>query len=160
MIFMLLAVAGCAERYVYQGSLEALNSTGNEKEFVVYWEKTEMWFYDKKPERITLLTECSANAVIYEDTENDGILFLKRPNDEGITREVADGEACGRVLGVENTKGLDVGELSVEIYCGPVVDNFVIGDINYLKARAEPYVINIIKGPPPAPKRPLCRGRE
>ncbi len=160
MIFMLLAVAGCVDRYVYQGSLEALDSTDNEKKFVVYWEKTEMWLYDKKPERITLLTECSTNAVAYEDTENDGILFLKRTNDEGITREVANGEACGRVLGVKSTRDIDVGELSLEIYCGPVVDGFTIGDVNYLKASAEPYIINITKGPPPAPKRPLCRGKE
>lgn len=141
-----LAASGCAQ-YTYFGSLQAKDSAGKDREVVVYWTKTErkLWF-DTAAGGVRLLTECSTNAVDYEE-KPQGIVFLRRPADVGVGRSIALGAACGRILTAPRVADLGEGTLELTMHCRPdTTDDFSIPALRqYLQARDTPYRFQIHK---------------
>ena len=154
-IILILLLSGCAKTYYYTAEIEALNSSGEQKQFVLWWEKTEGRFiYDRGPERAAILTECSSKNLAFENISGLGIIYRKKPTDRGVTRDVNNYEACGKITSAERLEDLSTGVVYVEIYCRPSR-----GD--YLKAKDGFYVFEVQrykeKETMSAPGRPDCR---
>lgn len=163
-IVVLLAVLqGCAQ-YTYFGRMEAQDSANQEREIVVYWTKTEraVWF-DTVSGGVRVLTECSTNAIDYEE-KPEGIVFLRRPGDVPVGREIALNAPCGSVLGATRVEALGTGPLELTMHCRPDTSNeFAIAPVvSYLQAREAPYRFRIERArsdeiPGGAPKPRVCR---
>ena len=163
-IVVLLAVLqGCAQ-YTYFGRMEAQDSASREREIVVYWTKTErMLWFDTVSGGVRVLTECSTNAIDYEE-KPEGIVFLRRPGDVPVGREIALNAPCGSVLGATRVEALGTGTLDLTMHCRPDTSNefAITALVNYVQAREAPYRFRIVKAksdeiPGGAPKPRVCR---
>ena len=163
LIFLLIIfLSGCGTTYVYYGILEGENSVEVEREHLIYWRKTErpLWF-DECDGSIRLLTECSYETILFDETEG-GIIFRCPPNHIGVTRTVSEGEPCGEILNAKKISDLNEGKLMFEIYCTYDYDEFTTGDHSYLKAQDKIYEVDIVRKKNSefeggAPERPECR---
>ena len=160
---VLAALQGCAQ-YTYFGRIEARDSSNHEREIVVYWTKTErlLWF-DTASGGVRMLTECSTNTIDYEE-KPQGIVFLRRPEDVPVGREIPLNEPCGSVLGATRVEALIAAPLELTVHCRPDVSNeFAIATSrNYPLAREAPYRFPIEKVksetmPGGAPRPRACR---
>lgn len=158
-----LMVIGCTT-YIYQGKIQATDSTGKNRQFVVFWNKTSrtLWF-DSTAGSVSLLTECSANTVEFDEQPN-GIFFRKRPSDVMAVPVILPKDVCGEIFDKKRIRDLKEGYLPLSIYCKPTTKNeFALQSaISYLKASENPYIFPItrIKTEDLAndtPKRPPCR---
>jgi hypothetical protein len=139
-------LSGCAQ-YTYFGRMQAKDSADKDREFVVYWTKTErkLWF-DTAAGGVRLLTECSTNVVDYEE-KPQGIVFLRRPSDVGVGETIALGEPCGSIVGGKHVADLTDGPLELTVHCRPdTTDDFAVSGVReYLRAREAPYQFDIQK---------------
>src|SRR3989344_4398157 len=159
LILLPLALAGCTQ-YIYQGQIRAPDSLVQERDHLLYWNRTHriLWF-DSAAGSLTLLSECSSNTVQYDEQE-DGIIFRKRPSDKLVAPYT--GNECGKMIGQTRIKDIEEGQLNLTMHCEPEVDEFTVGGDSYLKARAEPYAFPVTKRVTKdllkdTPKRPPCR---
>ena len=162
MFLLIVFLAGCGTTYVYHGSLIGENSVGEEREFLIYWKKTErpLW-YDECDGSIRLLTGCSLERINFDEGE-DGIIFERLPRHIGVTHDVKVGEPCGEILNAKEVSELKERKLRLKIYCMCDTGGFITGDRSFLKARDEAYEFDIIrekssnpkfvKGAPPPPE--------
>ena len=160
--FLLIAVFTGCNQYVYYGIIESDDCSGEMRNHLIYWTKTErlLWF-DECSGSIRLLTECSLETIAFDETEN-GIIFRCTANHKGVTHPVDLGEFCGKIIGVKKIDELSEGVLLLEVYCEYDGDDFTIGNHSYLKAQDEPYEFNVIRKKSSefengVPKRPECR---
>lgn len=155
----LALLGGCASSYVYSGTFDARDSFGNDRQFQVYWRKTEYAFlYGVANDPITLRTECSLNTVLFEDSD-DGIVFRRRPTDQPAIDPPSggDGPICGRVIGVDRIKDIPDGAeaLSIETWCRPASNRPLRA---YIQAREDPCVVDISRVETDEyPQPPDCR---
>lgn len=154
---MLVVTAGCGapEIYNFAGHLMAEDSVGEEREHVIYWNRTD-WQAgrDNAAGSIILLSECSTIAIPF-DERDDGIIFRMRASDRRVIG--SGGAECGRVRGFKRIDEISEGELQLTVACEPEVDEFNAGGSDrYLKARVEPYRFRVVRVKE-VPKRPECR---
>lgn len=161
-LFLVVAVfTGCTQ-YVYYGVIESEDCSGEMRNHLVYWTKTErLFWFDECSGSIRLLTECSLETVAFDETEK-GIIFRCTSNHKGVIHPVEIGESCGKILGVRKISEIGGGLLLLEIYCEYNPDEFTIGNHSYLKAKDQAYEFMIIKKKSSVfedgvPKRPECR---
>ncbi len=146
-LVLLLGAAGCGTQYVYHDTITAQSSIGEDRDFLVWWSRTErrLWF-DGVQGSIRLLTECSPNSVNFDEQES-GIVFELRPGfDEAALDDViGPGGACGTILDAKQIKELGEGTLRLTIRCRPLVDDegFSTAPNPYLAGAEEPYVFQI-----------------
>ncbi len=162
MFLLIVFLAGCGTTYVYYGTIEDENSVGEERTHLIYWKKTErpLW-YDECDGSIRLLTECSYETILFDETV-DGIIFRCPPNHIGVTDTVEIGEPCGEILNMKKISELTEGKLLLKIYCTYDYGDFTVGDHSYLKAQDEAYEFDIIRKKSSefkggAPLRPECK---
>lgn len=142
-LIALTLLGGCTS-YLYTGSFDAKDSFGNDREFQVYWRKTEYaLIYGVAHDPISLCTEGSLNTVLFEDTDQ-GIVFRKREPDRFADQPVLSGgqEICGRVLDADQIEDIEDGadSLSMEIWCRPASNR---SHRAYLQAVDGPYLVDI-----------------
>lgn len=162
LVLLAVLLSGCTT-YVFQGTIEAPDSSGTERQHLVYWSKTERPAgFDTVSGGIRVLTECSTNTMVFAERE-DAIVFRRRPNDRGVGTDVPLGGPCGQVLDAERIRDLDEGVLRLTVHCEPVGDEFSVGNQAYLQAQEQPYRFPISRKKvddleEDTPERPACRG--
>lgn len=151
-------LAGCTT-YHYVGRMEATDSSGNMRQFVLYWRMTEYAaIYGDNEGAISLLTQCSFNNVLFKERDG-GILFVRRRDEDdfiGEPQHAAGDEICGRVEGADKIEDISegTGALSIKIWCRPRSNSPLRP---YLLARDESYVFDIVREKTDeAPKKPFC----
>ena len=151
-------LAGCTT-YHYSGRVEASDSSGNMREFLLYWRKTEYAFiYGVNEGPVSLITQCSLNNVLFEEREG-GIVFRHRPDEDRFVngpRHAANDTICGLVEGARNIENLNAGAgaVTIRIWCRPESNRSIRA---YLMPRDEPYVFDIVREKTDeAPKKPDC----
>lgn len=151
-------LAGCSS-YVYSGTFEALDSFGNDREFQVYWQRTDYAFvYGVANGPVSLRTECSLNTVLFEDSD-DGVVFRRRENDQAMSvRPPGESDAlCGRVIGVDEISDIEDGAGTLELasWCRPMSNRPARA---YLQGRDDPYIVDITRvKSDEVPEPPTCR---
>jgi hypothetical protein len=151
--FLLLAVSlwltsGCTN-VLYQGEVDAQDSYGKERHFVLYWTKTDPLLGQAKAGPAVLLIECSPFTRIEFDDQPEGIVFRGMPGFDRLLEQAAVPERdpiCGKVINYTTLREAHAGPLAVAIYCQPVPgDSFAIQPRNYLAAQAEPYSFPVVE---------------
>lgn len=169
LLVALLLLPGCAQNYVYSGTLDAEDSKGKVRQHLLYWNKTErpIWF-DTTEGSVRMLPQCSANTLAYDERPS-GIVFRARPTDKktiGAVEPVLQERVCGNVLGAGQIKDLPEGKVEVTVFCEDTPQDDLDRPKPYLKARTQPYEFIVSKRVVPnfsdeanTPKRPRCEGR-
>lgn len=140
---LVILLQACGTSYIYQGNIEAKDSLNNDRKFTLYWSKTKypLWF-GTQTGPVNLLTECSTNTVNFDETER-GIIFRRRPNDEGVYGNVALNDPCGQIIGADTVKSIELGDIRITINCKPLMDDWSATNTAYLMARQDPYQFRI-----------------
>lgn len=161
-----LGAQGCAT-YMYHGSIDAMDSAGKERHFILYWSKTDGLLWPAKAGPASLLTECGNPVIFVERPE--GIVFRGTPGQDapvGTPATMTQPEIpCGSFIGETKFVAFDEGPVMLRISCEPVTDEFAVQPRRYLQARPEPYRFDIISTKewslfgkdPVAPDPPSCR---
>jgi hypothetical protein len=161
-------LAGCAQRFVYSGSIDAADSTGVVQPYVIYWTKTDrpLWF-DTSDGSVHILP-CNPNVLDYDERPS-GIVFRGRASDKPVIGSAAAAlseRICGRVLGPTRVADLGVGVVKVTVWCEDAPQDELDRPKPYLRARAEPYEFPVSRrevsdfsAPGSVPLRPTCRAR-
>lgn len=155
-------LAGCAHHYVYSGTLEAQDSQENDRQFLLYWNRTErlVWF-DESEGSVRVLPQCSLNVMPY-DERPEGIIFRVRESDKKVIEAEQDKNQCGKILNAKQVTDLAEGPLSLTVLCTDSPPDEFSRPKPYLKARPEPYEFIIARREVPdfseIPKRPPCKG--
>lgn len=155
-----LLLSGCAHNYVYSGTLEAQDSQGKDRQFLLYWHKTArpVWF-DTSEGTVRVLPQCSPNVMPY-DERPDGIIFRTRESDKKVINPEQDKHVCGRILNWTRVADLTEDSLSLTVLCTDSPPDDLNQPKPYLKARPEPYEFTIFRKEVPdfteVPKRPRC----
>ncbi len=165
LLVLSLAAQGCAN-YMYQGRFDALDSDGRQREFVLYWSKTDGVLWPAKAGPAVLLTECGIPVTF--DQQPEGIVFRGSPGqdapvdtDEGSAGQVI---SCGAFIGATQLKTIEDGPVLILIKCKPLTGDFAVQPRRYLQARPEPYRIEVTSTKtwslfgrtPQAPEVPPC----
>src|SRR4051812_29452591 len=69
--------AGCTN-HLYQGEMIALDAYGRERQFIMYWTRTDPLLGMPKASPAVLLTECSPNGIEFSE-EPEGVVFRGVP---------------------------------------------------------------------------------
>jgi hypothetical protein len=155
-----LLLSGCAHNYVYTGTLAAEDSQGKQRQFLLYWNRTErpIWF-DTAEGTVRVLPQCSLNVMPY-DERPEGIIFRARDTDKKVIDPERDQQVCGRILSGNVVTDLPDDSLSLTVLCADSPVDELNQPKPYLKARPEPYTFNISRLEVPdftaIPKRPQC----
>ena len=161
LIIFLVFITGCTT-YVYYGGIESEDSSGEMRNHLIYWTKSDrMLWFGECSEVIRLLTECSYETVVFKETE-DGIIFPPDPNYKKVIYQEDASKPYGQVLDVSKVSELTEGTLRLVIYCEYDSTEFTVGNHHTLKAREEPYEFDIIRKRSSefvhgVPERPDCR---
>lgn len=161
-----LGAQGCAT-YMYQGSMDAMDSAGQERQFILYWPKTDGLLWPAKAGPASLLTECGNPVMFVERPE--GIVFRGTPGQDapatGPATMTGPEIPCGSFVGADRFVHIEDGPVLLLISCEPVTDEFSTQPRRYLKTRPDPYRIEITSTKewslfgknPVAPDPPPCR---
>ncbi len=139
--------AGCTN-LLYQGELTALDSSGNERHFILYWTKSDPLVGAAKAGPAILLTECSPFTRISFDEQPDGLIFRGAPGEDrlpGDNPSIVTDLTCGKVATYSRWVDAREGALSLAILCQPINSDFQLQPRNYLKARGESYTFSIVQ---------------
>jgi len=143
MALCLSLLAGCTTT-VYQGSIRAPDSNGQQRQVVLYWTMTEPLVGGAKADIANLLTECGS-LVVFENT-GQSVVFRGEPGrDKPLSGEPADSNMfeCGRFVDTRDLKEVAAGSVALTIQCDPVSDDFSVTSRSYLKASNQPYRFTI-----------------
>jgi hypothetical protein len=144
LLLLITIFVGCTT-YVYYGGIEAEDSSGEMRNHLLYWTKTErMLWFDECSEIIRLLTECSNETVIFKETE-DGIVFPSNPYYKKVIYHADMLEPYGKILDVKKVSELTEDKLRLVIYCEYDSTEFTTGNHHILKAKEEPYEFDIMR---------------
>ena len=167
----LLAAAsllGCAQHFVYSGTIDAADSTGVVQPYTLYWTKTDrpLWF-DTADGSVHVLP-CSPNVLDYDERVS-GIVFRARPSDKqmvGDTAAALSERICGKVQGATRIADLGEGVVEITVWCEDAPQDELDRPKPYLSARVEPYdfpvsrrAVENFSDPGNVPLRPTCRAR-
>jgi len=139
-------LAGCTNA-LYQGELTALDAGGEQRDFVLYWTRTDPLIGKTKAGPAVLLTACSPTRIDFTQ-QAEGIIFRGMPGFDrlpGAEGTVADGTVCGAFLSSAPLIDLGAGPLPVRVDCEPVSDEFSIRPRNYPAVRPEPYLFHVVE---------------
>lgn len=154
-------LAGCAHHYVYSGTLTAQDSQATDRQFLLYWNRTErpVWF-DESEGSVRVLPQCSLNVMNY-DERPEGIVFRARESDKKVIEPDRDQHLCGRILNAKQVTDLTEGPLSLTVLCTDSPPDELSRPKPYLKARPEPYEFIIsrreVRDFSEIPVRPPCK---
>jgi len=146
LVICLGILSGCTN-YMYQGQLSASDAYGQERQFILYWPKTEQLLGTTNAGPAILLTECSTTRIDFSD-QPQGIIFR---GEQGMDRlpgsdaAVSDDQVCGKFLSYDKLADVPPGDLALQVDCEPIPDDFAAFPRDYLKARAEPYVFPVVE---------------
>lgn len=160
LLLVTLILSGCAQRYVYFGTLEAPDSVGNASQHLIYWNKTTrpLW-YDSQEGSVRILPGCSLNTLSYDEQPN-GIIFRARDRDKHVQESLPDKHVCGRILNANRIVDLPEGDIGVTVFCQDAPQDDLDSPQPYLKAREQPYKFPVSRQEVPdfseIPKRPPC----
>lgn len=140
-----LLISGCANT-LYQGDFQATDTAGKERNFILYWTKTDPLIGKSKAGPAVLLTECSPARIHFSDSK-EGILFRGEPGADrlqGQDQTVGQDEVCGKIEKFQALKEIPEGTIALRMFCEPLpADEFAVQPRNYLAPRSEPYSIAI-----------------
>ena len=159
-ILWTLLLTGCAQNYIYSGILEAEDSRGKNRQFLLYWNKTErpVWFNTSEG-TVRVLPQCSMSVMPY-DERPEGIIFRARESDKKVIDPEQDTHVCGRILSGNLVEDLPEQSLSLTVLCADVPPDDLSQPKPYLKARREPYEFTVsrkeVSNFTEIPKRPHC----
>ncbi len=133
LLILLFFTNGCAH-YWYFGTKQALDSAGESRQVLAYWNRTErIFWFDTVAGAVRVKTQCGSTVAFEEKA--DGIIFRAGPGDQGTGgRTVPIGGMCGRILDAAKVGDLKEGELRLEIQCEPKISDFSLPSVHYLKA--------------------------
>ena len=149
--FIVIAVCGAAgcTNYLYQADLSGKDAYGKERQFVLYWTKTDPIIGEPKAGPAVLLTECSPTTRIDFSDKPEGVVFRGMPGYDRLPDgdgAVDQNTVCGRIITYSTLVDAQAGQLSLQMICMPVQDNeFALQPRNYLAARPEPYVFPVME---------------
>ena len=162
------ALAGCAQHFVYSGTIDAADSTGVVQPYVLYWTKTDrpLWF-DTADGSVHVLP-CNPNVLNYDERPT-GIVFRARPSDKqrvGDAAAALSERICGKVEGATRIADLGEGVVEITVWCEDAPQDELDRPKPYLGARAEPYAFPISRREVSdfseagsVPVRPACSAR-
>ena len=165
-MLLVASVSGCAN-HVFQGTTSALDSQGEERQVVLYWTKTDPLLGKAKAGPASLLTQCGV-PITFVEREN-GIVFRGIPGQDHITvgEGVDDPDMiCGRLNGPAKFTSIEDGNISVNVFCVPVINEFSEAKRrSHIASREEPYQFSITSttkrslfgGLPPVPEPFECQ---
>lgn len=156
-----LTLAGCATRY-YAGEFTALDSRGEEQQFLVEWKKTDAWLWGDKADPVALHMLGGVRVVMFNDRKGvplaacvpalgKAILFCGEPNKDLLPdgTRLPEPSTCGWLATDDGAERIvDLGnELEVTIQCRARRPAQVIAGVpiisDYLAARDQPYDIQV-----------------
>jgi hypothetical protein len=171
LLALVLCLLPACTNILYQGELTARDAYGKERNFILYWTRTDPLIGQSKAGPAILLTECSPLTRIDFSEQAEGIVFRGMPGYDRLAGQNGATDSniiCGKVANFARWTDAAEGALSVAILCEPVSDEFAQAPRNYLAARSEPYLFSVIEkvkkwsllgetlaGPQP----PECRSR-
>jgi len=144
--FLTVSLTGCINS-LYQAETAALDTAGNERNFILYWTNTEPWIGTSKAGPAVLLTECSSARPAFVNTD-DGIIFFglmgydQLPDQSGLNSGRL---LCGKIENYTHLREIRAGSISVTMRCKPTADDFSVGNKTYLAPRPEPYVLKVLE---------------
>jgi hypothetical protein len=146
-LLFILTLSGCTN-YLYQGELSGMDAYDKPNRFTLYWPKTEPLIGRDKAGPAILMTDCSTTRIDFSD-QPEGIVFRGEPDRDrlaGATTTVTQNQICGKFIGPLKLAEVQAGALAVAINCEPMpADEFAAQPRNYPKAKAEPYIFQIVE---------------
>lgn len=159
-----LVLAGCGTQY-FGGEFTARNSRGEEKEFLVGWKKTNIWFWEEqKSDPVAMYMESGARVVMFEDRKDApreackpapgrAILFCGETGKDLFANgtPLTEQSTCGWLATEDRAeKIVDIrNKLLVTMRCRPRRATQMIAgvqlDSDYLAAQDQPYTITVRK---------------
>ena len=151
MFFVILFTAPGCTNYLYSGKLDAIDSYGQNRKFVLSWTKMDPFLGSPKAGPATLRTEVQCSRTLSFDEKPNGIFFLGEPGRDidaiHNTPVSSQDHICGKFLKQSKFVDIQGGSLSLTVSCNPVkeVNEFSVhpGNQGYLKARTDPYTFDI-----------------
>jgi len=142
--FLTASMTGCVNS-LYQAETAELDTAGNERNFTLYWTKTEPWIGTSKAGPAVLLTECSSARPAFVNTDNGIVFFGSRGFDQLPDQsEMNSGRLlCGKIENYTHLREIPAGSITVTMRCSPVADDFSVGSRTYLAPRPAPYVLKV-----------------
>jgi len=141
--FLLISITlqGCANS-LFQGEIVALDSGGQERQFVLYWTKTEPIVGEPKAGPAVLLTQCGVPVTFVEQPV--GIVFRGVPGQDRLANQdmLPESQICGRFVGETTFIDIDVDTLSITMLCEPVTSDFSVNRA-YLTASSDHYQFQV-----------------
>lgn len=127
----LVLLSSCSS-YTYYARTKRPDARGTEREVLAYWRVTKRAFwYDESSEGVVVKTACSPSIMDFE--ERPGGIVLRSDQSWVGARDEAGQAICGRVVGVEHVKDIDVGQsITVELWCTPAQDDEFAAPFPYL----------------------------
>ncbi|TQV87278.1 hypothetical protein [Aliikangiella coralliicola] len=119
---LVLLLSGCTH-YLYQGDFSANDAFGKERQYRLYWTKTDKFLFGSSAGPLVLDITCDAPKTF---EENEQGIFLRLPKDEFEGSEVADPTAyyCGEVKNLQKLDSYSSGPIQFSISCKPIVDEW------------------------------------
>lgn len=139
-----VSLAGCTNT-LYQAETAGLDTGGNQRNFILYWTKTDQLLGTTKAGPAILLTECSSARPEFVNAD-EGIVFFGAQGFDRIPGEPAPGNAkfpCGKIPGFGHLRDVPAGTIQLIMSCEPVADEFAVTSRNYLAPHPQPYVLNV-----------------
>lgn len=151
-LLLLVFLSGCTTT-IYTGRFTATDSSGKEQPFVVYWNATKPFIGEKKASPVTVLP-CYPRTLQFEEQAAPvgtgaptWIVFRGEPGlDKPVASvpQLAEG-ICGRILNKPLLTELAAPELELMVTCEATADDEFGTVLPYMKARTEPYKVQIIE---------------
>lgn len=142
-----LTMSGCTN-YLYQAELAGMDAYDKPNRFTLYWPKTDPIIGRNKAGPAILMTDCSTTRIDFSD-QPEGIIFRGEEDRDrlaGATSSVMQDGICGGFVGPLKLADVHAGALAVSINCEPMpADVFAVLPRNYPKAKAEPYIFQIVE---------------
>lgn len=144
---LLILVSGCTNA-LYTGELTTLDAYDKERQFVLYWTRTDPLIGRTKAGPAILLTECSLTRIDFSDQE-EGIVFRGMPGEDrlaGMTETVSPDQVCGMITSYPALREAQSGPAEVRIDCEPMPpDEFDLRRRNYLPVSPPPHRFEMIE---------------
>ena len=168
-LIVLSVLTGCTTTTLYTGNFSAEDSKGTVQPFVLYWNASDSFIGSIKASPVALLS-CHSKTILFEEQPapttmgtQTWIVFRGDPgNDQPVLSLPQLGEGiCGRILTKNNLSELADPKIELTISCEAGQGDDFTTPTPYLKAKIEPYTIDIRAQPTKnlprdTPSRPVC----
>lgn len=145
-VLLFIGFLSSCTTYIYQGHIQALDSSQTEREVMVTWSVTKKGFFAREGDSILLLTACGTPITFTEQPDNRGIIFYAAPGTVIPSRPElvqTNKVTCGEILDYKKVEDIPPGKLRVMVFCTPKPGRFSGAANRYLKASNDPYVFTV-----------------